>query len=179
MEIGENIRNLRQKLGLTQDELAQRSEVTKGYISQLERDLTSPSVETLSNVLEALGSSMSEFFEETHDEQIVFKKEDYFEGYYDKLGLKMEWIVPNAQKNAMEPILFSFEADGETKDYTPFEGEEFGYVLEGQICLFLGEKKHILKEGETFYLTANQPRKIKNESKKQAKLLWISNPPNF
>ena len=91
----------------------------------------------------------------------------------------MEWIVPNAQKNAMEPIVFTFEKDGESKEYTPFEGEEFGYVLKGKISLAVGEKEYTVNEGETFYLVANETRKVKNVNKGVSKLLWISNPPNF
>ncbi|MDO5027519.1 MAG: XRE family transcriptional regulator [Tissierellia bacterium] len=179
MEVGESIKNLRQKMGLTQEELAERSEVTKGFISQLERDLTSPSLDTFSNVLEALGTSFAEFFKLEKEEQIVFTKDDYFEGTYDKLGLKMEWIVPNAQKNSMEPVIFTLDQGGETKEYTPYEGEEFGYVLEGEIELLLGNKKHIVKKGQTFYLFANQTRCIKNRYKGKTRILWITNPPNF
>lgn len=179
MNIGEDIKNLRQKMGLTQEELAERSDVTKGFISQLERDLTSPSIDTFSNVLEALGSSFSEFFKTEIEKQIVFTKEDYFEGSYDKLGLKMEWIVPNAQKNSMEPVIFTLEKGGETKEYTPFEGEEFGYVLEGEIKLTVGNKKYEIKSGETFYLFPNETRSIKNIYKGKSRLLWITNPPNF
>lgn len=179
MNIGENVKNMRQKLGLTQEQLAERSELTKGFISQLERDLTSPSIDTLNNVLEALGTNLGDFFKHEKDEQIIFKKEDYFEGNYDKLGLKMEWIVPNAQKNSMEPVIFTFDKGGESKEYTPFEGEEFGYVLKGEILLVIGNKEHVIKEGETFYLMPNESRMIKNNIDKQTKLLWITNPPNF
>ena len=179
MEIGERIKNLRQKMGLTQEELAERSELTKGFISQLERDLASPSVDTLNDVLEALGTNLGDFFLKRKEEKIVFTKDDYFQGSYDKLGLEMEWIDPNAQKNAMEPIVFTFEKDGESKEYTPFEGEEFGYVLKGKISLAVGEKEYTVNEGETFYLVANETRKVKNVNQGVSKLLWISNPPNF
>lgn len=179
MEIGENIKNLRQKMGLTQEELAERSEVTKGFISQLERDLTSPSIDTFSNVLEALGTNFGDFFKNTKDEKIIFTEEDYFEGSYDKLGLTMQWIVPNAQKNNMEPVLFTFEKGGETKEYYPYEGEEFGYVIEGEIKLIVGDKEFILSKGETFYLMPNEKRSIKNNYDGITKMLWITNPPNF
>ena len=56
MEIGVKIKQLRQQRGLTQEELASRTELTKGFISQLERDLTSPSIATLMDILEALGT---------------------------------------------------------------------------------------------------------------------------
>ncbi|MDO4605399.1 MAG: helix-turn-helix transcriptional regulator, partial [Helcococcus sp.] len=80
MEIGDKIKSLRKKMGLTQEELADRSELTKGFISQLERNLNSPSVDTLADVLEALGTNLGDFFTETEEEQIIFEQEDFFVG---------------------------------------------------------------------------------------------------
>ena len=63
----------------TQEELADRAELSKGFISQLERNLTSPSIATLMDILQCLGTTIGEFFNETPEEQIVFGKGDYFE----------------------------------------------------------------------------------------------------
>lgn len=79
MTIGNKIKNLRNLCQLTQEELADRCELTKGYISQLENDLTSPSISTLTDILAALGTNLHEFFKEEEEPQIVFTKEDYFE----------------------------------------------------------------------------------------------------
>ena len=68
MEIGRKIKDLRIAKGLTQEELADRSELSKGFISQLERDLTSPSIATLADILQVLGSSLNEFFYEAPEE---------------------------------------------------------------------------------------------------------------
>ena len=64
MEIGQRIKQLRVMKGLTQEELADRAELSKGFISQVERDLTSPSIATLMDILQCLGVSVSEFFTE-------------------------------------------------------------------------------------------------------------------
>ena len=79
MEIGSKLKELRVLKGLTQEELADRAELSKGFISQLERDLTSPSIATLMDILQCLGTTIGEFFNETPDEQVVFGKQDYFE----------------------------------------------------------------------------------------------------
>ena len=78
MDIGHKIKQLRIQKGLTLEELASRSELTKGFLSQMERNLTSPSIATLNDIVEALGSSLSEFFREDKEEQIVFHKKDFF-----------------------------------------------------------------------------------------------------
>ena len=72
MELGSKLKVLRQQKNLTQEELADRCELTKGYISQLENDLTSPSIATLCDLLNALGSSLNDFFHEEPEEKIVF-----------------------------------------------------------------------------------------------------------
>ena len=71
MEIGSKLKELRVLKGLTQEELADRAELSKGFISQLERDLTSPSIATLMDILQCLGTTIGEFFNETPDEQVV------------------------------------------------------------------------------------------------------------
>ena len=69
MDIGAKLKELRILKGLTQEELADRAELSKGFISQLERDLTSPSIATLMDILQCLGTSIGEFFNETPEEQ--------------------------------------------------------------------------------------------------------------
>ena len=78
MEIGQKIKRLRVLKGLTQEELADRAELSKGFISQVERDLTSPSIATLVDILQCLGTTISEFFNDNLEEQIVFGKEDFY-----------------------------------------------------------------------------------------------------
>ena len=104
MNIGAKLKELRTLKGLTQEELADRAELSKGFISQLERDLTSPSIATLMDILQCLGTTIGEFFNETPEEQIVFGKNDYFTKEDTELKNEIKWIIPNAQKNIMEPI---------------------------------------------------------------------------
>lgn len=70
MNIGNKIRELRIEKNLTQEELANRAELSKGFISQLERNLTSPSIATLIDILQCLGTNLTEFFAEESDEQL-------------------------------------------------------------------------------------------------------------
>ena len=72
MKIGNKLKRLRQEKLLTQNELADRCDLSKGFISQLERDLTSPSLSTLDDILEALGTNIKDFFNDHEQEKIVF-----------------------------------------------------------------------------------------------------------
>ena len=177
MQLGRKIRDLRQQYNLTQEELADRCELTKGYISQLENDLTSPSIATLTDILNALGSNLSDFFREDSEEKIVFSQEEYIEKQSD--GMIWNWVIPNAQKNMMEPVLVELEPEASAPVDFPHDGEEFGYVLEGRIAIIVGGKAHTAKKGESFYFTANREHRILNKGKGRAKFLWISTPPNY
>ena len=179
MDIGGKIRQLRVKNQLTLEELANRSELTKGFLSQVERNLTSPSIATLEDILEALGTSLGDFFAPEKDEQIVFTEEDYF--INEQEDHTIAYIVPNAQKNHMEPILLILPPGGRSEKMEPYEGEEFGYVLRGKITLVNTSKdeKIDIRKGETFYLKGNDEHYFINESERIAKFLWICTPPVF
>ena len=156
MDIGNKLKELRVLKGLTQEELADRSELSKGFISQLERNLTSPSITTLMDILQCLGTSIGEFFNEAPDEQIVFGKQDYFVKEDTEYKNEIKWIIPNAQKNSMEPIRLTLAPGGSTYPDLPHEGEEFGYILSGSIVIHLGNRTFKAKKGESFYITPNQ-----------------------
>lgn len=179
MKIGAKIKELRVQKSLTQEELADRAELSKGFISQLERDITSPSIATLVDILQCLGTNLEAFFTDTTSEQVVFKRGDYFEKVDNELNNKIEWIIPNAQKNMMEPILLTLEPGGSTYPDNPHEGEEFGYVLSGSITIHIGNKTHRAKKGESFYFTPNKNHYIAATGKTGATLLWVSTPPSF
>lgn len=178
MNIGENLKRLRIANSLTQQELADRCELTKGYISQLERDLTSPSIATLTDILECLGTDLGSFFNEAIDQKIVFKEEDVFVKESDDNYI-INWIIPNAQKNKMEPILVELGSHSRTKEDEPHEGEEFGYVLTGTIMLNYGNQVYKVKKGESFYIKTNKTHFIENTSKNPARVIWVCTPPNF
>lgn len=180
MRIGNKLKELRIQKGLTQEELADRCELSKGFISQLERDLTSPSIATLVDILQCLGTDLQEFFHENpQEEQIVFKDTDYFEKVDEELGNTIEWIIPNAQKNIMEPIRLTLKPGGSTYPDNPHDGEEFGYVLSGSITITMGKKKVRAKKGESFYFISNTTHYITANNKTGAVILWVSSPPSF
>ena len=177
IKIGDKIRNLRLKNNLTQSELGNRCDLTKGFISQLEADITSPSLSTLEDILSCLGTSFQEFFSDEKQEKVVYKKEDVI--MKDFGALRVFWLVSDAQKNEMEPVMVELESGMSTQEEAPHEGEEFGYVLSGTVTLVIGKQVYKAKKGESFYFQARTPHYIKNSGKVPAKILWITSPPYF
>ena len=89
------------------------------------------------------------------------------------------WLVPSAQKNAMEPILLDLNVKGAKETDMPHDGEEFGYVVRGKIKVTVGNRSVIAEKGETFYYKADKKHSLENMTDKKATVLWISCPPNF
>ena len=176
-DIGRKIRDLRKQNGLTQQELADRAELTKGFISQLERGQVSPSVVTLFDLIECLGTTPAEFFED-EETQVVFSEKEYFEKL-DEQGNSKQWVVPMAQKFQMEPLLVVIQPHSSLEEDKPHTGEEFGYLMSGRLNLYLGDKVYHVKSGESFYYQASQKHRIENPGNRPAKFIWISTPPEF
>ena len=180
MEIGSKIKRLRVRLGLTQEELAARTELTKGFISQLERDITTPSIATLMDILEALGTNVSEFFSDREDDGVMtYAADDMFIKADEEAGVTIRWLVTNAQRNALEPILVTLAPGASTEADDPHEGEEFGYVLSGTVTLVCGDQKRKVRRGDAFYFHPTGVHYLTNTGKSEGKVLWVSTPPSF
>ncbi len=180
MEIGAKLRELRLQKRLTQEELADRCELSKGFISQVERDLASPSIATLIDILESLGTNPQSFFTDDSKEKVVFSQADMFQKQDDggKSG-KITWLVPDAQKNRMEPILLELEPDGESMEIPPHDGEEFGYLLSGRVMLCVGKQEYIVRKHSSFCIHPSSAHSLRNIGSGSAKIIWVSNPPSF
>ena len=180
MKIGAKLRELRVQKSLTQKELADRCELSKGFISQVERDLTSPSIATLIDILESLGTNPQSFFTDDSTEKVVFTQADMFQKQDDgdKNG-KITWLVPDAQKNSMEPILLELGQNGESMEIPPHDGEEFGYLLAGRVMLCIGKQEYIVKKNSSFCIHPSSTHSLRNIGNGTAKIIWISNPPSF
>ncbi|MDR3051420.1 MAG: XRE family transcriptional regulator [Oscillospiraceae bacterium] len=179
LNIGDKIKSLRLQNSLTQKELADRCELSKGFISQLESNQTSPSLSTLEDILVTLGSSFREFFAGEAAEKPVFRKEDVFIKEAPESGAVIHWLIPNAQKKDMEPILLVLAPGGRSEIDLPHTGEEFGYVLTGSVLLTLGERTYKVRKGDSFSYKPDARHWLANSGKTEAGVLWVSTPPNF
>ncbi len=179
MDIGKRMKELRIQYGLTQQELADRSELTKGFISQLERNQNTPSIGTLLDIIQCLGTTPAEFFTDEEPEQIVFEKDDYFEKISEDGNKMIEWIIPNAQKNSMEPVRLTLKPGGSSDTHLPHTGEEFGYVLKGTVRVLYGGRAYTVRAGESFYFQAGKKHRLENNGNRDAILIWVSTPPSF
>jgi transcriptional regulator with XRE-family HTH domain len=180
LKIGERLKRLRMINSLTQEELASRADLTKGYISQLENDATSPSIATLKDIVDIFGITMQEFFAEpSRGADVVYGAEARVQSTDDDDGVKVELLVPGAQNREMDPALVTLQPGEEMVEQGYHEGEEFGYVLAGRIQLRLDDQLYTVKKDECFYFGSDKKHAVKNIGKTEARILWVVTPPTF
>ena len=180
MEIGHKLKRLRIANALTQEELAERTDLSKGFISQIENDTASPSIATLEDILEALGTTPTEFFSDIEkDEKVVYKKTDRVLTPDSNDKFQVELLIPGSGKRKMDPVLVTISPKQESFKDPVHEGEELGVLLQGAVELNLEDNKYSLKKGDCFYFSADKKHSIINRGNQTARILWVVTPPLF
>lgn len=178
MDIGKRIRDFRLAHQLTQQELAVRAGVTKGFISQLERNKSSISLETLAGVLEVLGERLNTFFSSDALQPFVFGKQDRTQ-LNDQGCDKFELLVPGSTTMAMEPCRLVLAPGQRFGPHGAHNGEEFGYVIKGRLSISLGRRSAIAKAGDSFSYKAQQEHSMRNIGRSPSEVLFVTWPPQF
>lgn len=174
MQIGKKIKRLRLKKGLTQEELGERTDLSKGFISQLERDINSPSIETLFSILNVLGSKPKDFFDDEHVRtKVVFPQGEQTVYLDEEKKYKLHWLISESNENQMEPVLISLDTKGQFKQFEPSLSETFIYVLQGKVTLTLGKQNYIASAGESLYFEASDNHLLQNASEEIAKVIYV------
>jgi transcriptional regulator with XRE-family HTH domain len=179
LKIGEKLRHLRKENGLTQEELANRAYLTKGFISQLERDLTSPSIATLKSILDVLGLDLAVFFRDVPRQSVVARKKARVLSSLSSDECRIHFLLPKAMGRLMDPVLVTLESGARTQEDPSHEGEEFGFVVQGIITLWLDAKAHKLVKGDCFYFKSSWRHWVENNGKYPAHILWVVSPSTF
>jgi len=180
MKIGHKLKRLRIVNALTQEELAERTDLTKGFISQIENDTASPSIATLEDILEALGTTPAQFFCDMEmNEKVVYHKGDRVLTPDSNDKFQVELLIPGSGNRKMDPVLVTVKPKQESFKDPVHEGEEFGILLQGTVELNLEDKTYTVKEGDCFYFSADKNHCLVNNGNQTAKILWVVTPPLF
>ncbi|MBU0509479.1 XRE family transcriptional regulator [bacterium] len=178
MKIGERIRNLRLASSLTQEELADRADLTKGFISQLERDQTSISVDSLLQILRVLNVKVTDFFHEGAAEKVVYDQAERT-ALLGTGAERFELLIPGGANREMEAALVYMQPGEKTYAVKPFQGEAFGYVLKGILTLRFGAEQHMARAGNSFYFSGEREHVLENTSGRPVEFVWVTTPPVF
>jgi transcriptional regulator with XRE-family HTH domain len=173
MEIGPKLRRLRKLRGLTIEELAEKAELTKGFISQLERDMTVPSVVNLKQVVEVLGMDLATFFSDLEErERNVYTQKERIEEIKEK-DYKIETLIPRLKYLEMEPMLLTL-APLAIYNVSYEEDEGFGFVVKGRVEITVEKEIRTLNRGGCFYVFFDNQFIVKNLTKRSAEILLVN-----
>ena len=174
--IGAHLRQLRARRKLSLAQVAQGVGISVGFLSALERSQMSGSVGTLRKLARFYKTNILDFFDtsETASRQVRPAERKVLEAGE---GVRMELL---AWGNAvMEPHLFRIAPDAGSGDPYTHDGEEFIYVLRGDLSITVGHDEYHLKPGDSFYFESAVPHRWKNPGRKETLLLWVNTPPTF
>ena len=168
MDIGSKIRELRILNGLTQEELADRSELSKGFISQVENFRITPSLKAVNKIAAALGTELSVLFQsETQIPEYTFgninQGEEVTRDNSGHFGIIYNSLAYRQINRLMDPFIIEYHRASEERDFLLHDTEEFYILLDGELDFYIMDDKNCtrMKAGDTVYLRANVPHKVK------------------
>lgn len=174
-QIGNRIKELRKEAGLTLKQLAQATELSAPLISKIENGLAMPSVLSLRVIADALKVNTGYFFRDEEERGFVISRHGSHRKIDSKKGYIVELVADGMDNPFMEPAIVMLAKKGQKEEIelAVHDGQEFMYVLEGRMKLFLGKNKYILKKGDAGYWNGSIPHMGISLSKKTARTLNV------
>jgi transcriptional regulator with XRE-family HTH domain len=177
-ELGKRIKEYRTSKGITLQELADRTGLTKGYLSKIENSEKAPPVSTLINLIRALNIGISDIFEETENNKnpiCLVKKEERRTIARDGsiFGYAYQTLAHKFHNKRMEPYFLTLPLHPKENVLFQHKGEELLFVLEGTMKFLHGEKEFIVEEGDCIYFDASIPHYGLCAGKKSTKCLMV------
>jgi transcriptional regulator with XRE-family HTH domain len=178
--IGDILKRYREKLQKHQGDIASQAGISISMLSQIERGVVSPSIDTLCGVCAALGLDLSELFRRIAPETAVVIKRPGERLSSRHEGVLFEQLALSVQPNLPAELLLLEVMPGKRIGLSGngHEGVEMGYVLEGSALLTIEEKDFLLEKGDSVSFNANLPHGLVNNGKKGFKALWAALPPH-
>jgi len=183
LDLGGKIKSLRLKRGLTQSELGKRIGVTASYISQLERNLVSPSIDSFILLSSELRMNPGYFFamNRADSQRMICRKAQRQPVALPGVkgdAVKFQLLVASNDSRRMQAMLVTIEPASEFSDhFFNYKGDEFVLVLKGELELDIGSASYLLREGDSLYLDSIMPVTWRNTGETAVQAVWVLSPP--
>ena len=175
VKVGEKLRNLRKKKGLTLKKLSEKAELSIGYLSNLERDACSPTLENIQKICGILDVSLSELLEENIESRTVIKKNERTVIFEKEGAVCYEYIVFG--EDEMEGLCITLEP------HTKYDAsnwvhnyDEIGLIIEGSMEIRIEKDYHHLNKGDAFYIKAKTNHSLSNDTDARCISYWVKSP---
>lgn len=178
--VGERVRQVRDKQGLSLEDVSQRTDIDISMLSQIEEGIVAPPLGTIIKLAKALEMRMGYFISgepdmpytivRHRDRKVVSRYDSKKAKYY---GYEYESLAPHKKDRHMEPFLVTLEPAETEEERSTHDGQEFIFVLQGQMEVRLGEEVHLLDPGDAIYYDSTVPHLVKAHGKKTTKILAV------
>jgi transcriptional regulator with XRE-family HTH domain len=164
---------------LTLQELAARAGCSVSMLSKIENDKVLPSLTTLHNIVAVLNFNIGYLFDGGHQEDLPVLKEGSRPVIMARSGVKLERLIPFGEDHALQGNIHIVEPRSGSQGELRHEGEEVGYILEGELDLTIDDRTWRLQAGDSFNFKSNRAHTYRNPGTRRARILWINTPPTF
>ena len=179
VELGARIRAARKERGLTLEALGKMAGVTRSFISQVENNVAAPSIDTLRKLANALETPVFALVDGYPSDRKVVRKQDRKRIRAPHSPVEYELLSPDMQRR-MEVILMELEPrQASTPEPMGHRGEECATVLNGNVCVQIGDEYFEMEAGDTIYFDSGVPHRVTNLGKTQARIISAITPPSF
>ncbi len=186
LHLGGRLKHARLLLGFSLRQVAEAAGITEGYVSKLENDRVRPSLATLHRLANILQTTIGELVSEAdpfgknvvvvlRDRRQVFQFTDGRAG----VGTSLEKLIPSRPNNLLQANIHVVAPGGGSEELISHRGQEFGFVLEGQLELLVGDEVYWLSEGDAFCFNSELPHGYRNKGEATARIVWVNTPPTF
>jgi transcriptional regulator with XRE-family HTH domain len=176
--LGTAIRSRRRQLNLTLNDISEKTGLSVGFLSQIERDLASPSISSLVNIATAIDLSLDYFLTPPVKGGLLTRRED--RKYFTLNGLPIQYArVSNDFPNVQLHGTISKIPSGWESEETVHEGEDFVFQVSGQSMVRVGGEEHLLNPGDTIHYDANIPHSWGNPTDQDSVCLTVGTQPLF
>lgn len=179
--LGSQIRHHRKRKKLTLKQVAERAGCSDVFISQVERDLASPSIATLKRIANALEVSIITLIQadEVVADRVVTRPKDRVEFKFPHTEVYSQLLATNIRNKQMQPLYKVVKPGAGSEGTYRHEGEELGVLLEGTLELTVDDTVYHLEAGDAFYFNSSRKHGYRNNGKASARLIWVITPPTF
>lgn len=182
LQLGQRIRELRKRQGLTLANLAESSGLSIGHISLIERNRTQPSINALLSLSRSLGVTVQWFFH--GPETLIAEEKDYVVRHKQRLRLDYQHgfvdhlLTPQSQRQ-LEMIHSLIPPGASSEESYSHQGEEAGFVLKGSLELQIGARQFHLETGDSFAFSSQEAHSYRNPGTSDTIVIWVITPPGY
>jgi len=169
--IGAKLKELRKTKNLTLSDVAKKSELSVAYISNVERDVTSPTLNNLFKICMVLNADITSILSDTSINKTIVRKSERRQVFFVNSKIKYELTTEGTQ--SLKGVCITIPEDyGDEVISTAHERDELGIVLRGELYIKLNDQEYILHEEDSVYITKGTDHRYRNNGKGECVTYW-------